>query len=233
MIGIQKILIIFSFLTALSAVAQKSSVKVAGAMKNVMKKGELTGSISLDSLAEKGVYGLGPVEFLKGELLLLDGKVFKSSVVDEDSMQVKKHSSVKAPFFVYSEVEKWKSVSIPSWVNSLESLEDFLDKLTPENADAFAFRLKGKINSADIHIVNLPEGRKVSSPKEAHEGITDYKLNDKEIEILGFFSRKHQAVFTHHNTFMHLHLITKDEKQMGHLDEIEFKANNIKLYLPE
>ncbi len=226
-------LLLLGFLTGFSTMAQHNSVKVAGAMKNVMKKGELQGTISLDSVAKKGVYGLGPVEFLSGELLILDGEVFKSVVRNENSMEVEKTNAVKAPFFVYAEVEKWKSVSLPSSVNSLENLEIFLNKRTPDDAEAFPFRLKGKINSAKIHIVNLPQGQKVSSPKEAHEGLTNYTLEDKEIEILGFFSRKHQAVFTHHNTYMHLHLITEDEKQMGHLDQVEFDANNLKLYLPE
>ncbi|PRX50692.1 acetolactate decarboxylase [Salegentibacter salegens] len=231
--GIPPTLLLLGFLTGFSTMAQNSSVNVAGAMKNVMKKGELHGTISLDSVAKKGVYGLGPVEFLSGELLILDGEVFKSSVENKNSMQVEKTSAVKAPFFVYAEVEKWKSVSLPNSLNSLERLENFLNEMTPESAEAFPFRLKGKINSAKIHIVNLPQGRKVSSPKEAHEGLTNYTLEDKEIEILGFFSRKHQAVFTHHNTYMHLHLITEDEKQMGHLDQLEFDANNLKLYLPE
>ncbi|PKD16260.1 alpha-acetolactate decarboxylase [Salegentibacter salinarum] len=202
-------------------------------MKNVMMKGELGGSISLDSLANKGVYGLGPIEFLRGELLLLDGIIYNSSVGDENSMQVEEIESVKAPFFVYAEVSKWKSVSLPSSVTSLKSLEDFLDKLTPKNHEAFPFRLKGKINSADIHIVNLPKGSKVSSPKEAHEGLTNYNLTDKKVEILGFFSRKHQAIFTHHDTFIHLHLITEDQKEMGHLDQVDFDPKNLKLYLPE
>ena len=226
-------LLLLGFLTGFSATAQNNSVKVAGAMKNVMKKGELQGTISLDSVAKKGVYGLGPVELLSGELLILDGEVFKSAVKNENSMEVEKTNAVKAPFFVYAEVEKWKSVSLPNSVNSLENLENFLNERTPDDAEAFPFRLKGKINSAKIHIVNLPQGQKVSSPKEAHEGLINYTLEDKEIEILGFFSRKHQAVFTHHNTYMHLHLITEDKKQMGHLDQVEFDANNLKLYLPE
>lgn len=231
--GIQKTFLLFSLLIGLSSKAQNSSVNVTGAMKSVMMKVELEGTISLDSLAHKGVYGLGPIEFLRGELLLLDGKIFNSSVGPGNSMQVEKIESVKAPFFVYAEVSKWKLVSLPTSVNSLKSLEDFLDKLTPKNAEAFPFLLKGEINSADIHIVNLPKGRKVSSPKEAHLGLTDYNLKDRKVEMLGFFSRKHQTIFTHHDTFIHLHLITQDEKEMGHLDEVDFDPKNLKLYLPE
>lgn len=48
-----------------------SDVVVVGAMKNVMWKGELGGIISLDTIKNKeGLYGLGPVSYLTGELLI-------------------------------------------------------------------------------------------------------------------------------------------------------------------
>ena len=49
-------LLLLGVLTGFTATAQNNGVKVAGAMKNVMKKGELQGTISLDSVAKKGVY---------------------------------------------------------------------------------------------------------------------------------------------------------------------------------
>jgi acetolactate decarboxylase len=59
----------------------------------------------------------------------------------------------------------------------------------------------------------------------------NYSLGSEEVEIIGFFSTEHQAVFTHHDTYVHLHLMTKDESKMGHLDEVVF--DEMKLYLPK
>lgn len=43
------------------------TVQVVGAMRNVMWKGELQGTIALDTIENKEhLYGLGPVEFLAG-----------------------------------------------------------------------------------------------------------------------------------------------------------------------
>jgi len=70
----------------------------------------------------------------------------------------------------------------------------------------------------------------VSSPAEAHQGQTNYYLNNEEVEIVGFFSTEHQGVFTHHDSFLHMHLITKDKSLMGHLDELEL--DKVTLYLP-
>ena len=59
-----------------------SSVKVVGQMRDVMWKGELEGKISTDSINHPTSYGLGPIEYLKGEVLLFEGKTYISKVRD-------------------------------------------------------------------------------------------------------------------------------------------------------
>jgi acetolactate decarboxylase len=210
-----------------------NTVKVVGAMKNVMRKGQLFGTIALDTIANRQhLYGLGPVEFLTGELLIVDGKAYQSSVISEKEMKVEENFKVKAPFFVYATINDWKEQILPNSVKSLIKLENYLDILTKDTNQPFAFRLSGIVKSANIHIVNLPAGTKVSSPEDAHQGQTNYQLTNKEVEIIGFFSKQHQAIFTHHDTFIHTHLITKDKSMMGHLEEVDFDAKNMKIYLP-
>ena len=153
-------------------------VVVVGAMKNVMWKGELGGSLSLDSLSgTKGLYGLGPLSYLKGELLLKNGQVFVSRVTSDTTMTVEMDSQVSAPFFVYGKVKEWKEVSLPSEIKQIGDLEDYIDQQSVDSKRPFAFKLEGKVSSAQIHIQNLPEGTAVSSPAEAHQGQVSYKLN--------------------------------------------------------
>src|SRR5690606_15296687 len=95
----------------------------------------------------------------------------------------------------------------------------------------FAFRLTGKISKAIIHVVNLPSGSLVSSPDEAHRGQVNYKLTDSDVEALGFFSRRHKGIFTHHDSNMHLHLIMQDKSMMGHVDKLEFEKQALTLWL--
>ncbi len=85
------ILFLFLFLQYFCSNAQLSEVKVyhIGAMRNVMWKGELFGTIDLDSLKGiAGLYGVGPIEGLAGELLIADGECFQSRVVSESEMKV-------------------------------------------------------------------------------------------------------------------------------------------------
>lgn len=211
---------------------KETSVKVIGAMRHVMHEGKLEGSVSIDTLGTSTeLYGLGPVEFLSGEILIIDGKTFVSKVVNDSVMTVEQTNKVKAPFFVYSEVHEWKELELPSNVKDLKSLEHFLDRKTRESVRPFTFKLSGTVKSAHIHIVNLPKGTKVSSPEEAHQGLVPYFIGEEEVDIIGFFSTEHKAVFTHHDTFMHLHLITKNRTKMGHLEDVEFKQGTMKLYL--
>ncbi|MDC7998942.1 acetolactate decarboxylase [Gilvibacter sediminis] len=216
----------------LTDTATNSEVQIVGAMRNVMWKGELGPAIVLDSLNDKaGLYGIGPLSYLQGELLINDGKSYISRVLTDSTMQVVNTFDASAPFFVYGQVQQWNKIEVPDQVKDLKSLEAFLVQQTQERETPFVFKIKGQAESASIHIQNLPEGTKVSSPAEAHQGQTNYELADTAVEIVGFFSKKHQGVFTHHDTFMHLHLITSDETQMGHLDAISL--GDFELYLPQ
>ena len=208
-----------------------SDIKIIGAMKNVMWKGLLGSSISLDTISEKkGLYGIGPESYLTGELLINNGKSYISKVTSDSTMIVEKRFNVSAPFFVYGNVNKWTETELPKTIKSIEELEKFIDKNTLEYKRPFVYRLTGKVSEAIIHIQNLPKGTKVSSPKEAHQGQINYSLKNENVEIIGFFSTEHKGVFTHHDSYLHMHLISKDEQKMGHLDQIEIEK--MKLYLP-
>jgi acetolactate decarboxylase len=148
------------------------------------------------------------------------------------SMEVFVTENVKAPFFGYDNIHEWKEISLSKQVKDLKSLEKFIDQYNRSNDLPFFFKLEGKIKDANIHIVNLPAGSVVKSPDDAHQGQVNYQLKDKLVTLIGFFSRKHKAVFTHHDTFMHIHLITQDKDMMGHLEEITFLAKDFKLFIP-
>ncbi len=222
-------------LTSCSSKVQKTTneVKIVGEMKNVMWKGQLYGNINLDTLANKtNLYGLGPVEYLAGEILIIDGKSYKSTVVSDTTMNVEETYEIKAPFFGYANIAKWTEQTLPDSIQTIQQLEQYLDKVTKSSPRPFMFKLSGTVEQATIHIVNLPKGSKVSSPDEAHNGQKKYELKNEQSELIGFFSTEHKAIFTHHDTFLHMHLMTTDRKKMGHLDEVLFKKGTMKLYLP-
>lgn len=222
-------------LTSCSSSAQQTTnrVKIVGEMKNVMWKGQLYGTINLDTITNKtSLYGLGPVEYLAGEILIIDGRSYKSTVVSNTTMKVEQTYNIKAPFFGYANIANWAEQTLPDSIQTIQQLEQYLDKVTESSPRPFMFKLSGTVEQATIHIVNLPKGSKVSSPDEAHKGQKNYELKNEQSEIIGFFSTEHKAIFTHHNTYLHMHLITTDRQKMGHLDNVLFKKGTMKLYLP-
>jgi acetolactate decarboxylase len=207
-------------------------IKIVGAMKNVMWKGELGSKIDLDTISDKkGLYGLGPASYLSGELLINNGRSYLSKVNTDTTMTIQNTLKTSAPFFVYGNVTEWNEIDLPSDIISIQDLEKFIEDKTTEFKRPFAFKLIGQVSRAIIHIQNLPEGTEVSSPDEAHQGQKNYHIVNEDAEIIGFFSTEHKGIFTHHDSYLHQHLITKDESKMGHLDELEI--GEMKLYLPQ
>jgi len=202
-------------------------------MSDVMWKGDLEGKIATDSINNKEAYGLGPIEFLKGEILLFEGQTFVSKVIDSISHEVTKISSAKAPFFVYSTSSNLYVVDLPNKNYSLRKIEEQIDSIYKNYEQPLLIRIDGFFNELKLHSVNLPKGEKVSSPDEAHQGLTQYKFNGISGSLIGFFSRHHKSIFTHHDSFLHAHFISNDRQVLGHVDKLNFDSSFITLKISE
>ena len=228
---LKNIIYIFSLLLFSSCTksTDTSSIKVVGEMRDVMWKGDLKGKIATDSLNSKETYGLGPIEFLKGEIVVFDGQTFVSKVIDSISHQVTKIPSVRAPFFVYSTNSELNVFEVTLENYSLKEIEEHIDSIYKNYDQPLLIRIDGVFNKMKLHSVNLPEGKKVSSPDEAHQGLTQYDFKNISGSLIGFFSRNHKAVFTHHDSFFHAHFISDDLKVLGHIDETDFNSSKVTL----
>ncbi len=229
-------LLAFSFIAVGTIHSQSTSseVKIQGAMKNVMRKGELHGTIKLDTIQSKSnLYGLGPLEYLKGELLVYNGISYVSKVSTNGTVLIEKTYQVQAPFFVYSNVETWIEINLPKNIRTLQQLENFLNVYTQNMIRPFAFRLEGEFELVKFHIQNLPDNSIIRSPEDAHVGQGKYSRMPVKGKILGFFSTEHQTIFTHHDSYIHMHFINELETEMGHIDDLLIQPKGkVKLYLP-
>lgn len=222
------IIIISAALLASSCLAQNGSVIATGAMRNTMFNGQLAGLIQLDSIALPGVYGIGPVEYLRGELLLWDGHAYRAIAKGDSAMQVEEHPETKAPFFVHQQVREWQEVQLPDSVADLGSLNAFLTSRFGA-APPFAFTLHGVCERVDLHIVDVSPGTVVRGPDDAHRENKHFQLTGRSVDLLGFYSTRHQAVFTHHDTHIHVHTITTERDAMGHVEELRFVPGALRL----
>lgn len=228
--GHQRIVsIVMALVAYLPLLAQNGPVRATGAMRNTMFNGRLAGLIDLDSLAVPGTFGIGPLEFLRGEVLVLDGEVYTSMVGERGTMRLVRDHAGKAPFFVHQTVEQWKEVQLPDSVVDLAGLDGFLTARYADLNTPFAFRLSGPFERVEVHIVNVPMGTVISSPDDAHRDNEHFQVTGKQAEALGFFSTAHKAVFTHHDTNIHVHSITAERDWMGHVEALSFVSKRVRL----
>jgi acetolactate decarboxylase len=234
--SLKKIIILIIILAPFTIKAQQSypDVIVVGQMKDVMWNGQLYGKLQLDTIPQKKhLYGLGPAAYLKGELMIMDGKSYVSTVVNDTTMIVTSTYKAQAPFFAYTNVNKWIETILPDSIINIQQLERYLDATTLNQKRPYMFKLSGVVADAKIHVFNLPEGAVVKAPEDAKKNQTYFKLLNEQVDIVGFFSTNHQTIFTHHDTYLHMHLLKADHQKMGHLDEVKFKAGSIHLFLPQ
>ncbi len=222
-------LILFIFITSCNPKSTPLfKVDYKGALKNMMHKGDLSAKISLSEINEINyLYALGAIEELKGEILVLNSNVFVTSVTTLDTIKTMLTDTTfnkKASLLVYASVEEWISINIPNTIITYEDFEVFVEETALKkgiNTDKpFPFMIEGIAKSFDWHIIDWPEDdTEHSHEKHIHSGLYG-TLENQEVEMLGFYSNKHHAIFTHHTTNMHIHV--KSEKVIGHIDDMTF-----------
>ena len=209
-------------------------VRVSGALRTIMMEGDLSAHIQLDTLDKHHLYALGPVAGLKGELMVLDGQVYSSTRNGNDLLnQQNKISS--AAMLVYTLVEKWKAITFKANIMGYEALEKLIETTAKTHGydldKPLVFKLQGLPQKAGYHVIHWKAGARHTMENHrqyAYEG----QILHSPVTLLGFYSIHHQTVFTHHTTFMHVHMLEDKNKITGHLDQIELKGP-ITIYLPE
>ena len=214
--------------------ATATEVKYSGALKTIMT-GSIQSVINLDSLsAKKQLYALGAVENLEGEIQIFDSKPSNSFVVDS-TLKIIDSYQLKAALLVYAEVEEWDSYEISNITTKSDLEEKIFETAKSKGINIekpFPFLLEGTISSLDWHVINWKQGDTIHNHKKHKEAGLNGILRNTGVEILGFYSTKHKAVFTHHTTNMHMHFKTNDNNIAGHIDDLQLD-NQLILKLPK
>jgi acetolactate decarboxylase len=204
----------------------QAQVVVTGALKRTMWEGQRSGLIAMDSLNEPGFYGMGPLEHMRGEITLVDGRRHVAHVVD-DSLVVRIDPAAKAPFFVHARVSRWEEVVLPIDVANAEQLDAFLEKRSDDRP--FFFRLTGRFDEMEVHAWDLPPDSTFTGPVEGARYKRHFSFKEADGEVVGVFSRHHRTIFTHHDSFIHLHFLSSDGRAMGHVDGLKFAPGSVVL----
>jgi acetolactate decarboxylase len=216
--------------------SESYKVNYNGAFENFMKDSDISTKIDLSEFKNtKNFYALGAVENLKGEIQIFNSEPFITSV-EKNSLKFDNTFTKKASLLVYASVEEWESILIPNDIISYKQLENFIEKTADEkgiNTDQpFPFLLEGVISSFDWHVINWRDGDTIHTHKKHKSAGMHGTINNRDVEMLGFYSNAHHAIFTHQNTNMHIHVKTAGNGVAGHVDDL-FLENGMILKLPK
>ncbi len=226
-------LFLATLLICTASVRYLPEVKVAGALSNIMVDGDLSAHINLDTLNKTHLYGLGPVAGLKGELVVIDGKIY-STYKDGSKIVSQQNKTSLAAMLVYSKVEKWKEISIQSTIKNYVELEDLVKQTAKKNGydieKPFSFKIKSSPIKTSYHVIDWKPGTEHTMANHKQFAYSGTFSNEPML-LLGFYSPHHESIFTHHTTNMHVHILEEKFGTVGHLDDMQIDGT-IKIYLP-
>ena len=208
-------------------------VRWAGALTNVMMKGDLKGTVDLRDLSKlRGVYAVGALEGLQGEVTILDSAASIARVRD-GKVVISRVAEGKACVLVYAQVRAWKEVPLPRTTRSIDQLEAFVVEAARKQGintnRPFPFLVKGTVTEARFHVVRHPGDLK--DPLELHDKAkVKYTFRRGAVDLVGFYSDKHLGIFTCGGN-LHLHMRSADGQLSGHLDEVDL-GDEMRLFLP-
>src|SRR5215831_10138437 len=100
-----------------------------GAQRETIANGMLSAILDLKTLVgEPDLYGIGPIEHLRGEVTIINGRSALATVRPDRTVEVNESFDAGVPFFVWSKVPVWRPMSVPQEVRSLHDLEQFIPK---------------------------------------------------------------------------------------------------------
>lgn len=221
-------------------------VKSIGDLKTVFGMGVGTAITNLKDLKSENLYAIGPVEHLDGEITVLDGKPYIGKVNEKDKVHIQHSLDVKAPILVYSNVKKWRSFNFDHDAATMSELEKKIESAAKKAGldveKPFPFLIQGAPSEITFHIVRR-KNESTASPgshddhgthhrkKEGHghgsaANMSLFSKKKSSGTVLGFFSKKHQGIYTHHDSFVHMHFLTDSKQETGHVDALKVNKDD-------
>ena len=235
---VKRLSILFLLLTVMACTSNEKppfSVTHHGVLREIMQEQKLHGRVTLEEFSDTpGFFALGAMENLKGEILILDGAPV-NGIAKSGELAIDRSMEHNAALLVGSSVEAWTEIHLDATINDFESLQfeikEAAKKVGIDTNHAFPFLLRGTIKRLDWHVINASEATEQNHNAYKEAGLSG-TVENEVLQILGFYSEKHQGVFTHHGSFLHMHFVNDEESIMGHVDDLSINGAVI-LMLPK
>ena len=178
-----------------------------------LTNGDYYGSVTINELKENGDTGIGTFDRLNGELVMLDGKVYR--VAGDGSVEIVRDDET-SPFAVATFIKEDVTKNLKD-ISDCDSLEKELEKLIEENGKNrfYMIRIDGlfrKINVRSVPAQTEPYKR-LSEVLEQQQTFFEYE-NIKG-SVVGLYCPPYMSYLN--ATGWHMHFISDDKTKGGHL----------------
>jgi acetolactate decarboxylase len=232
--------------TATFPAAKEGLVEYFGSQKTIFATGRAEGRVPLAAMSGANAsYGVGAYAGLDGEITVFDGKPYVTQVRGSGyTMDNSQNGS--AIFSVWTKNTQWRDEPVPAEVTGYLDLQRFVKARAAaagiDTGKPFPFLMTGSPAELKWHInVDLTEGKSIDTQLFA-KSKAGYVMKNEPVDIVGFYSENHPGVFISayapaikdkdvKNT-IHFHLVSKDGKSAGHIDDIAL-AGGMTLRLPK
>jgi len=230
-VSLLRVIAILPFLAFAAAASAAGTgpfeVNAYGSFTHMMHSGDTSPNVSLAGFdGQRGVYGVGAMQGLRGEVLIWDGRVLISRGHATDGATSAVNDSDQATLLATANVKHWREIAIPADMTQPQ-FEGFVKEQGRKAglpADKpFPFIVKGPVLNYAWHVVAGPMAagaamHKASNP--AHARLREFMgVRFDQALLLGFYSGPDmEGAITHPGEQFHVHLADADLRSSGHVD---------------
>lgn len=187
---------------------------------NSLLSGNYDGFVTVGELKKHGDIGLGTFDMLDGEMIVLDGKVYR---IDSEGKVIEIKDEVTTPFAAVTTFEEDSSHNLTG-IDSLDLLQKQLDKLITNTDLFYIFRIDAEFDY--IKTRSVPKQEKpypILSEVTKNQSIFEYH-DVKGTVVVAWCPEYIGGVNV---SGYHMHFISDDRTQGGHLLELRFQNGNV------
>ncbi len=217
------ILLVLQYSAALQAAEKQTDVLFQYSAINALLAGVFDGEITVAELAQHGSMGLGTINGIDGELIVLDNQFYS---IKADGMAYPLAPTEKSPFAVMSFFEPELNIELQA-LSSISELSKQLDMhINAKNAFQ-AIRIDGSFNYLKVR--SEPKQKPPFRPLAIvmKEQQVSFNLNNVAGTLIGYRTPGYMRGLNVPG--YHFHFITQDHRRGGHVLEVNLKAGQVQI----
>jgi acetolactate decarboxylase len=188
---------------------------------NALVEGIFEENIPVTEIQKHGDFGLGTFNDLDGEMVLLDGHVYRAAADGSVSLASPQSLSPFACVTFFHPI----SSEISSGELTYADVLAWLTMLMPSPNLFYAFRVEGQFNQVKTR--SVPRQEHYRPLVEATKDQPEFYFNNVTGTLVGFFTPAFMASLNVPG--LHLHFLSQDRQKGGHLLECQVKQVKVEI----